>query len=175
MGQENGKLLDELMRGLNILDASLQGAVGYEKFRRAAQGRRLLANQADALSKAYKNKVTPLSLGVEAANAAWLVADPEKRKRAEKDFEDIANKSAVERMVESALSNSDVLYGTGKTIYDTGKAYESVERGKMDEINNSLLRKIRAETRKKAQQEQDVPAVDVNQQRDQKAARKFFK
>ena len=86
--------------------------------------------------------MTPVSLAIEVGNAAWLASDSKKRDRASQEFDSNANKPAIERGIESVINPSDTIFASGKAIYDTGKTYESIERSRMDEINNSLLRKI---------------------------------
>jgi hypothetical protein len=142
--QNNGEIADAVMQALNISDAALQGTIGFERFRRFAQGSVAALKNATKMSKGYAGKAGPIGLAIEAANAAWLASDPDKRARTEADYEANAKKPAVERAIVAALSPSDMLYATGKAVYDTGKTNESIQRNEMDAYNNELLRKIAA-------------------------------
>ena len=134
--------MDSAMRGAGITEWAAKGVVGFERLRRMAQGRTALAKQAAATGKTLGKVAGVAGVAIEAGNAAWLVADPDKRRRVEADYDANAKLSAPDRMLEGALNATDTLYATGKAAYDTGKTYESIERSQMDEINNSLLRKI---------------------------------
>ncbi len=137
-----GKVADAVLRALNIADVSVHGVIGYERMRRLAQGNTKLAKQAFNTSKAYAGKAGLIGLGIEAGNTAWLIADPKKREQALADYEKTAEKPGIERMFEGYLSPSDMLYGTGKTVYDMGKTYESIERSEIEAPQKALLRKI---------------------------------
>ena len=130
------------MRAINLSDIGIQSATGFEKFRRMAQGNAAMLKQVNKISKAYGSKAALLGLAIEAGNTAWLAADPEKRARIEAEYEDNAKKPVLERMFDGYISPSDMFYATGKSVYDTGKTYESIQRSEMDAENNSLLRKI---------------------------------
>lgn len=149
------------MRAANITDAAAQGLFGFERFRRFAQGNAKLLRQATTVSKGYAKKAGVAGLAVEAGNAAWLASDADKRARVEGDFEANAKKPALERMVEGALNATDTLFATGKAAYDAGKTYESVERSQMDEINNSLLRKISKHEAEQQRQQQEELSVST--------------
>ena len=144
---ERGKAADSAMRAANIADVGAQSVLGFERFRRFAQtgtlkGARAAGGRAATLGSAYARRAGPISLAVEAGNAAWLVADPDKRKRVEAEWDETAKAPAIERAAEAALSPTDALYAVGRAAYDTGKTYESIERSQMDNINTALLRKI---------------------------------
>lgn len=142
--QSKGEIADAVMQALNISDVALQGTIGFERFRRFAQRKTAALKNATNISRAYAGKAGPIGLGIEAVNAAWLASDPDKRARTEEDYEANAKKPAVERAIVAALSPSDMLYATGKAVYDTGKTNESIQRNEMDAYNNELLRKIAA-------------------------------
>lgn len=138
----NGAAADAGMRAANLAEWGAKGAINFERFRRFAQGNAALLKSASAHGKGLSRFTGPLGVVLEMGNTAWLASDPDKRKRAEEDFNTSAKKPAVERVVEGAVNASDTLYAMGKSAYDTGKTYESIERSQMDEVNNDLLRKI---------------------------------
>jgi len=166
-----GETADAAMRAANIADASAQSVIGFERLRRLAQGKATLLRRATAVGKGYAKKAGMVGLAIAAGNAAWLATDVDKRARAAADFEGNAEKPTLERMVEGGLNATDTLYATGKAVYDTGKTYESIERSQMDEINNSLLRKIAKHEASSAQDrlgtnpkvEQDRPRGGIQQ------------
>ena len=137
-----GEKADRVMRALNLSDIGIQSAIEWEKFRRMAGGNAAMLKNANKVSEAYGSKAGLIGHAIEAGNTAWLASDPEKRARVEAEYEETAKKPALERMFEGFLSPSDMFYATGKSVYDTGKTYESIQRSEMDAENNSLLRKI---------------------------------
>jgi hypothetical protein len=142
--KKKGETADAMMRALNISDVSAQGVLGFERLRRLAQGNAAMAQQAGNLAKSYAPKAGLIGLAIEAGNTAWLASDPSKRARAQAEYESNSKKPALERVIEGYLNPSDMLYATGKTVYDTGKTYEAIQRREMDAENNALLRKIEA-------------------------------
>ena len=132
------------MRQLNVGDAMIKGSLLFERLRRLAQEKTVAAKQASTAMKGYSKYTGPLALGLEAGNAAWLALDPEKRARAMQEFETMSGRPLLERSIESLLNPSETIFASGKTLYDTAKTVEAGERSRMDEINNELLRKIKA-------------------------------
>jgi hypothetical protein len=160
-----GESADSLMRGVNLADWGVQGALGYARLAAKLQsgmkkGARAAASQLANTSQSYGIRSAGLGLAIEAGNTAWLAADPDKRARVEAEYETNSKKPAIERAVEGALNASDTLYATGKAAYDTGKTYESIERSRMDEINNSLLRKIAKHDKQTAKAAQDSLGIN---------------
>ena len=153
-----GEVADAAMRAANIVDAGLQGTLGYARLAARLQsgmkkGATAAASQLGTATKSYGKKSAVVGLAIEAGNTAWLAADPDKRARVEAEYDVNAKKSAVERMVEGALNASDTLYATGKSVYDAGKTFESIERSQMDSEQLVLLRKIAKHEASVAKQE----------------------
>lgn len=142
--KKKGAVAESMMRALNIADVSAQGVLGYERLKQFLRGNAAMAQQARNITNSYAPKAGLIGLAIEAGNTAWLAADPSKRARAQAEYESNAKKPALERMIEGYLNPSDMLYATGKTVYDTGKTYEAIQRREMDAENNALLRKIEA-------------------------------
>ena len=177
-----GEVADAAMRAANIVDAGLQGTLGYARLAARLQsgmkkGATAAASQLGTATKSYGKKSAVVGLAIEAGNTAWLAADPDKRARVEAEYDVNAKKSAVERMVEGALNASDTLYATGKSVYDAGKTFESIERSQMDSENNVLLRKIAKHDKQTATAAQDRlginPQVERSARPQSEAARKI--
>jgi hypothetical protein len=122
-------------------------------------------------------------------DAARTLADPKYRAEAQKALESEMDDTAPNKKYSpstffSAVSRPN---STAQAIIDTVSSTETrdmnseLKAQRLDRRLQDLIGKNKAERatilgrRNRPQREQDVPAVDVNQQRDQEAARKFFK
>jgi len=139
---------DAIMRGVNMADLGMQGLLGYEKFRRFAQGNASMLKSANNIIRGYGKTSAPIALAIEAGNTAWLANDPDKRKRTEEEYKSLAGKDALERLIEGLLNSSDVIYGAGKNINDIVKINDEMRVREWRE-QQKKIQEISDESRKR--------------------------